>query len=118
MRIGATIDVVYLLVSFRKVDLVIFGLFLLISPLSHLEYFICETLESVAIPGANTPTSGHGKKLGFLLHCAPLRENTVGEAIHNRNRSSHSPFLHPAPVQGTRAPSVGFQSSRMHLCRG
>jgi hypothetical protein len=50
MRIGAPIDVVYLLVSFRKVDLGLFGLFLLISPFSHLEYFICETLESVAVP--------------------------------------------------------------------
>jgi hypothetical protein len=38
-------------VSFVDVALVFFGLFLLIRPFRHLEYFICETLESVAVLG-------------------------------------------------------------------
>jgi hypothetical protein len=37
-------------VSFREVALWFFRLFLLIAPVGHLEYFICETLESVAVP--------------------------------------------------------------------
>jgi hypothetical protein len=38
-------------VSFREVTLRFFGLFLLIAPFGRLEYFICETLESVAVLG-------------------------------------------------------------------
>jgi hypothetical protein len=38
-------------VSFGKVTLGFFGLFLLIHPFAHLEHLICETLESVAVPG-------------------------------------------------------------------
>jgi hypothetical protein len=37
--------------SFGKVTLGLFRLFLLIGPFSRLEYFICKTLESVAVPG-------------------------------------------------------------------
>jgi hypothetical protein len=51
IRIGATEDVVDLLVSFGEVTLRFFGLFLLIDPFGHLEYFIYETLESVKVPG-------------------------------------------------------------------
>jgi hypothetical protein len=51
IRIGTTIDVVDLLVSFREVALRFFMLFLLIGPFGRLEYFSCETLESVAILG-------------------------------------------------------------------
>jgi hypothetical protein len=51
IRIGATIDVVDLLVSFGEVALELFGLFLLIGPFGHLEYIICETLELVIVPG-------------------------------------------------------------------
>jgi hypothetical protein len=47
----------------------------------------------------------------------PLQENTVGEASHNRERSSHSPFLHIAPVQCAHALDAGYQSDRVHLCR-
>jgi hypothetical protein len=38
-------------VSFGEVTLRLFGLFLLIAPLCHLEYFIYKTLESVAVLG-------------------------------------------------------------------
>jgi hypothetical protein len=37
--------------SFGEVGLRFFGLFLLIGPFGHLEDFICETLESVAVLG-------------------------------------------------------------------
>jgi hypothetical protein len=50
IRIGAPIDVVDLIVSFGEVALGFFGIFLLISPFGRLEYFICETLESIAVP--------------------------------------------------------------------
>jgi hypothetical protein len=45
IRIGATIDIVGLLVSFGEVAFVFLMLFLLIAPFGHLEHFICETLE-------------------------------------------------------------------------
>jgi hypothetical protein len=51
IRIRATIDVVDLLVSLWVVALGFFKLFQLISPFGHLEYFICETLESVTVSG-------------------------------------------------------------------
>jgi hypothetical protein len=70
------IDVVYLLVSFRKVDLGLFGLFLLISPFSHLEYFIYETLESVAV-------------LGLVLSLGVEDANAIQEAFK---------FTRPGPV--------------------
>jgi hypothetical protein len=38
-------------VSFGEVALRFFGLFPLIGPFGHLEYFNCETLESVAVLG-------------------------------------------------------------------
>jgi hypothetical protein len=38
-------------VSFGEVALRFFKLFLLIGPFGRLEYFICETLESIAVPG-------------------------------------------------------------------
>jgi hypothetical protein len=38
-------------VSFREVALRFFRLFLLIGPFGHLEYFICETLETVVVLG-------------------------------------------------------------------
>jgi hypothetical protein len=38
-------------VSFREVALGFFGLFLLISPFGRVEYFIYETLETVAVLG-------------------------------------------------------------------
>jgi hypothetical protein len=38
-------------VSFGEVALGFFGIFLLISPFGCLEYFICETLELIAVPG-------------------------------------------------------------------
>jgi hypothetical protein len=37
---------------------------------------------------------------------------------HNWDHSSHSPFLHAAPVQGAHAPDAGFLYGRMHLYRG
>jgi hypothetical protein len=37
--------------SLREVALGILGLFLLIGPFGHLENLICETLESIAVPG-------------------------------------------------------------------
>jgi hypothetical protein len=50
-RIGVTRDIVDLLVNFGEVTLRFFGLFLLIGPFGRLEYFICETLELVAVSG-------------------------------------------------------------------
>jgi hypothetical protein len=38
-------------VSFEDVALGFFELFLLIGPFDHFEYFICETLESIAVLG-------------------------------------------------------------------
>jgi hypothetical protein len=38
-------------VSFGEVTLRFFMLFLLINPFGRLEYFICETLESIAVSG-------------------------------------------------------------------
>jgi hypothetical protein len=38
-------------VNFGEVTLRFFGLFLLIGPFGRLEYFICETLELVAVSG-------------------------------------------------------------------
>jgi hypothetical protein len=38
-------------VSFEEVTLGFLRLFLLISPIGRLEYLICDTLESVAVPG-------------------------------------------------------------------
>jgi hypothetical protein len=38
----------------------------------------------------------------------PLQENDVSEVGHNRDYSSHSPFLHTAPIQGARAPDADF----------
>jgi hypothetical protein len=38
-------------VSFGEVALTFFRLFLLIGPFGHLEYIICETLESVIVSG-------------------------------------------------------------------
>jgi hypothetical protein len=38
-------------VSFGEVALMFFGFFLLIGPFGRLEYFICKTLESVAVSG-------------------------------------------------------------------
>jgi hypothetical protein len=49
IRIGATIDVVDLLVIFGEVALRFFRLFLLSGPFGRLEYFIYETLESVTV---------------------------------------------------------------------
>jgi hypothetical protein len=37
--------------SFGEVVLGLFGLFLLIDPFGRLEHLICETLESVTVPG-------------------------------------------------------------------
>jgi hypothetical protein len=51
IRIGATIDVVDLLVSLGEVILKFFGLFLLISPFGRLEYFIYEIMELVVVLG-------------------------------------------------------------------
>jgi hypothetical protein len=53
--VGSTIDVVHLLMSFGKVTLWFFGLLLLIVLFGHLEHLICETIESVAIPGLMLP---------------------------------------------------------------
>jgi hypothetical protein len=55
IRIRVTIDVVDLLVSFEEVTLRFFRIFLLIDPFGHLEYFIYETLESVAVLGLVLP---------------------------------------------------------------
>jgi hypothetical protein len=52
MRLGVTIDVVDLLMSFGKVTLGFFGLFLLIGPFGRLEHLICETLESITVPNS------------------------------------------------------------------
>jgi hypothetical protein len=51
IRIGATIDVVDLLLSFREVTLRFFMLFLMIGLFGRLEYFICKTLELVIVLG-------------------------------------------------------------------
>jgi hypothetical protein len=45
------VTVVDLLVSFGKVTIRFFRLFLSIGPFGRLEYFICETLESVTVLG-------------------------------------------------------------------
>jgi hypothetical protein len=52
MRLGVTIDVVDLLMSFGKVTLGFFGLFLLIGPFGRLEHLICETLELIIVPNS------------------------------------------------------------------
>jgi hypothetical protein len=58
-----------------------------------------------------------GKSLDSTCIVAPIQENAISEVGHNRDCSSHSPFLHAAPVQGTHAPDANFESSRAHLYR-
>jgi hypothetical protein len=49
--VGATIDVVDLLMRLEDVALGLFRLFLLITPFGRLENHICETLESIEVKG-------------------------------------------------------------------
>jgi hypothetical protein len=51
IRVGATKNIVDLLVSLREVALGIIGLLLLISWLGHLENLICKTFELVSVSG-------------------------------------------------------------------
>jgi hypothetical protein len=82
--VGATIDVVDLLMSFGEVTLGLFGLFLLIGPFGHLEHRICETLASIAV-------SGLMLSLGVKMHMQsrkPSNSPDLGQYyLLNRGRS-------------------------------
>jgi hypothetical protein len=68
IRVGATKNIVDLLVGFGEVALWILRLLLLLSQLGHLENLICKTLESVAF-------------LGLVLCLGVENANAVQEAF-------------------------------------
>jgi hypothetical protein len=94
--VGATIRVVDLLMSFRKVALGFFRLFLRIGHSGRLEHLICETLESVIVQGlvlSLVVENADAIQEAFKFTRSGLRLHVVSWLFHHVDRMIHFPLF-------------------------